>query len=105
MRNLKVMAALNRFGLGGVEFLLFTEDAMGRRCVAEACSFREVDESHVPTPSFTLDRTAAQALMDQLWDCGLRPTEGTGSAGAMAAVQAHLKDMRALAGKALGVSL
>lgn len=38
----------------------------------------------------------AQALMDSLWDCGLRPSEGTGSAGSLAATQRHLEDMRSL---------
>ena len=35
-------------------------------------------------------------LMDDLWQCGLRPSEGTGSAGALAATQKHLDDMRKL---------
>jgi len=47
-------------------------------------------------PSFTLDYSDAQALMDDLWNCGLRPSEGTGSAGALAATQKHLEDMRKL---------
>lgn len=38
----------------------------------------------------------AQALMDDLWKCGLRPTEGAGSAGALAATVKHLEDMRTL---------
>ena len=45
-------------------------------------------------PTFSLDNDKAQTLMDRLWDCGLRPSEGTGSAGAMAAVQQHLKDLQ-----------
>jgi len=47
-------------------------------------------------PSFTLDIDDAQTLMDDLWHCGLRPTDGAGSAGAMAATQKHLDDMRDL---------
>jgi hypothetical protein len=39
--------------------------------------------------------------MDSLWSCGLRPSEGTGSAGALAATQAHLKDMQTLTFKLL----
>lgn len=38
----------------------------------------------------------AQSLMDELWQCGIRPSEGTGSAGALAATQKHLEDMRKL---------
>jgi len=47
-------------------------------------------------PMCRLDPTAAQSLMDELWECGLRPSEGTGSAGALAATQKHLEDMRKL---------
>lgn len=39
----------------------------------------------------------AQRLMDELWDCGLRPSEGTGSAGSLAATERHLKDMQTIA--------
>lgn len=46
----------------------------------------------------------AQSLMDQLWDCGLRPTEGTGSAGALAAVERHLADMKIIAFHALKIA-
>lgn len=54
------------------------------------------DGTREPVPFMDLDTTTAQALMDELWQCGLRPTEGTGSAGAMAAVQAHLADLQKL---------
>ena len=47
-------------------------------------------------PTGNLTPEDAQLLMDDLWNCGLRPTEGTGSAGAMAATQNHLKDLQKL---------
>ena len=43
--------------------------------------------------------------MDDLWAAGLRPTEGQGSAGALAARQQHLTDMRTLAFHVLKVKL
>lgn len=43
-----------------------------------------------------LNRIAAQDLIDQLWQAGLRPTEGSGSAGSLAATERHLEDMRTL---------
>lgn len=49
-----------------------------------------------PQPTFSIERREAQALMDELWQCGLRPSEGTGSAGAFAAQGKHLQDMRQL---------
>jgi hypothetical protein len=55
------------------------------------------DQSLPYRPLFTLDPTEAQALMDQLWQCGLRPSEGSGSAGSLAATERHPEDMRKLA--------
>ena len=52
------------------------------------------DQTSYIEPAIRLDDTAAQMLMDQLWKCGLRPSEGSGSAGALAATQKHLEDMR-----------
>jgi hypothetical protein len=75
----------------------------GSRAVflAKPIQFEEqpVDENvalspHEPAVSLTPEQ--AQRLMDELWHVGLRPTEGTGSAGQLAAVQKHLDDMRAL---------
>lgn len=47
-------------------------------------------------PMLHLSIHEAQQLVDELWQCGLRPSEGSGSAGAMAATQKHLEDMRTL---------
>ncbi|PZP97528.1 MAG: hypothetical protein DI587_17165 [Variovorax paradoxus] len=48
-------------------------------------------------PTIELGPTDAQLLMDELWRAGLRPTEGTGSAGSLAATERHLKDMQRIA--------
>lgn len=54
-------------------------------------------EGHIePRAMLSLPVEQAQYLMDALWDCGLRPSEGSGSAGALAATQRHLEDMRSL---------
>lgn len=55
-----------------------------------------LDASLTLAPTMMLAPDAAQELMDELWQCGFRPTEGTGSAGSLAATQRHLEDMRAL---------
>ena len=52
---------------------------------------------HAGEPCFRLKSSEAQRLMDELWNCGLRPSEGTGSAGSLAATERHLKDMQAIA--------
>jgi hypothetical protein len=56
-------------------------------------------------PLLNLDKSAGQVLMDDLWKAGLRPTEGAGSAGSLAATQAHLGDMRKIVAAKLGVEL
>ncbi len=59
-------------------------------------TIEKATEGEIIRPFIVLQFHQAQTLMDSLWDCGLRPSEGSGSAGAMAAVQEHLKDMRRL---------
>ncbi len=48
-------------------------------------------------PFMSLSQTEAQLLMDELWHVGIRPSEGTGSAGSLAATERHLKDMQQIA--------
>ena len=43
-----------------------------------------------------LDNKEAQLLMDDLWHCGVRPSDGTGSTGQLKATEFHLEDMRQL---------
>jgi hypothetical protein len=61
----------------------------------------EVDKGKELDNVLSIDEVAAQALMDSLWECGLRPTEGTGSAGSLKATQNHLGDMQKLSWKLL----
>ena len=62
---------------------------------------KAADEGTCIEPFMRLNVDEAQNLIDTLWDCGLRPSEGTGSAGAFAATQAHLSDMRIITNAAL----
>jgi len=47
-------------------------------------------------PVFTLTQEEAQTLANALWEAGIRPTGGHGSAGEREAMQRHLDDMRKL---------
>jgi len=76
----------------GVEFLAKCDGAYGRPLTMDT----PVNKGISVEPTFSLSMEAAQILMDDLWNAGLRPTEGTGSAGALAATQRHLNDMRAI---------
>ncbi len=75
----------------GVEFLLRQGDA-----VATNVTFTDVGPGEYVAPLFTAPVGTAQTLMDDLWAAGLRPTEGTGSAGSLRATENHLKDMQRL---------
>jgi hypothetical protein len=35
--------------------------------------------------------------MDELWTCGVRPTEASGAAGILEATERHLEDMKKIA--------
>lgn len=48
-------------------------------------------------PCATLNEAEGQVLMDSLWDAGIRPAAGHGSAGERAAMEKHLDDMRRIA--------
>jgi hypothetical protein len=60
---------------------------------------QEVVDPGAMWPKFMpLDSADAQALMNALWDAGLRPANGESSMAHVDAMKAHLEDMRALAG-------
>ena len=58
--------------------------------------YKKIDAGEVPPWFLRIGELEAQALMDRLWMAGFCPTEGSGSAGALAATQNHLEDMRCL---------
>lgn len=45
-------------------------------------------------PTFSLSLTSAQILMDDLWNCGLRPTEARDGNEVIAGLKAHLADVQ-----------
>lgn len=73
--------------------------------IAEPITMSRMPPGTLTHPMFTMENQAAQSLMDQLWSCGLRPSEGTGSAGSLAATQHHLADMRKIVAKKIGVEI
>lgn len=83
---------------GGIEVLLYSPKDGKRygRIVTNFIVTDDVPDGAVIEPSFRMDTADAQSLMDELWQCGIRPSSGAGSAGQLAATQAHLEDMRRL---------
>lgn len=101
---LKIRARRRDLCAGADRINLFvTQKIQGEVWQARPLEFIAVPDSRCLEPIIDLDATVAQQLMDDLWECGLRPSEGTGSAGAFAAVQNHLRDMRRIAFSGLGI--
>ena len=65
---------------------------------------RESEGQDIP-PAMLLDDADAQSLTDALWEAGVRPTNGAGSVGQLAATEAHLKDMQAIVRHALKMTV
>lgn len=72
-------------------------------------TLKEQEEGSLIEPILTLSgidqqlNNTAQVLMDDLWDCGIRPTEGHGSVGQLKATEEHLADMKKIAFKQLKI--
>ena len=75
----------------------------GKRYTVKVIETEEVEQGRPIQPFTSIDHKAAQVLMDDLWSCGIRPTEGRGSAGALTATEKHLNDMRKIAFKQIGI--
>ena len=79
-----------------VEILICTPRTPGSPPKVASLTWKVQDEFQTAEPTARLNYDDAQILMDDLWRAGLRPSEGTGSAGAFAAQARHLEDMRTL---------
>lgn len=83
----------------GIEFFASARQPMSKTMqvvVGLEIEERDTDDASIQGASFLLGNSEAQVLMDDLWQSGLRPAEGTGSAGALSAVGRHLEDYRKL---------
>ena len=66
------------------------------RGYVQELKFVKIPEHEMVQESGMMTKEDAQVLMDDLWHCGIRPTEGSGSAGSLKATEYHLEDMRKL---------
>ena len=82
------------FGHDTFHLYLFARYPDGRIAIPEASlSMRIMEREAAPTrsePILTTGQDALQTLMDELWHLGIRPTEGHGSTGQLAATEKHL---------------
>lgn len=83
--------------MGNVELLVIDRSNEGVIRYGRNIPFDSVEPGEASEPTLAIPFEAAQQLMDDLWICGLRPSEGAGSAGSLRATQDHLADMRKIA--------
>jgi len=89
----------------GVQVLILNEDSNGNQFVGKYVFEKVEPGSSFEHESISVRPTEAQLLMDELWNCGIRPSEGSGSAGSLKKTEDHLKDMRKIVSKQLGIEL
>ena len=94
MKNLEVrlIESFSRSGLG--LYLLKNED--GKRYNANEVRFEVCEEGNIIAPVSSIDKSAAQVLMDDLWNVGIRPTITGVTTGQLKATEKHLQDMRCI---------
>jgi hypothetical protein len=77
--------------------MFFDKTSQGKGAWALPLVFEVKELGYEVDPTVRLTNETAQELMDELWRAGLRPSEGSGSAGSLRATERHLEDMRKLA--------
>lgn len=91
----EILAQLKAWGRG-VELLIIQHTDYGAFVTPPPPDSVKAEDGVIPEPTLVITNQEAQQLMDELWRCGFRPTEGSGSAGSLAATERHLKDMQTI---------
>lgn len=110
MNNLKFHISRNSIFETSLGLHFWGRTGDGKLILAEPILFKVQEDLSATVgmyrpPELPMTIEQAQQLMDELWHVGLRPSEGTGSAGSLAATQKHLSDMRSIVEKTLNVAL
>lgn len=95
-------------GTYGVDLVVCSRHLDTPTAYATAITMQAVAMHDAPPdaePLLRLEQHEAQGLMDELWRAGIRPTNGAGSTGQLAATEKHLADMRALTDKLLDAAI
>ena len=99
-----IRASKSRYNISGDNIELFCfQSGDGGYYTAQPLSLKQTSQVVEALPFCTISKNEAQVLMDDLWQTGLRPSEGTGSAGSLKATQQHLADMKKILFHKLGI--
>jgi hypothetical protein len=101
MDRIKIMAVLG-LANGLVELYVTREPYVAHaeknvREILASTGWKEVEAGDYTSPSYLMERDAAQELANALWSAGFRPEQSKQSQGAYDAQGQHLADMRAIA--------
>jgi hypothetical protein len=90
--------AENRRYIDGIAIHLYEKRPDGSISILSNLIFETygLNEAIPGNSEIVLPTETAQELMDSLWQCGLRPSEGSGSAGSLRATENHLKDLQSI---------
>ena len=110
MKELHIRASRDRtFDEIGVS--IFEHDKINGKIYQGEIEFKEVPDGeriettlYISKDYLRRNNNVIQVLMDDLWQCGIRPSEGQGSAGQLKAVENHLSDMRKITFKKLEIN-
>lgn len=79
----------------GFEFRILDREAMSFVSSLNLANVEKGEGVEIPS-LFNLTKDNLISLMDQLWNLGIRPSNGSGDANAFEALKYHLEDMRKL---------
>lgn len=95
MNEMKISAQLTPWS-DSIELRIGIRHGNGKFGVFQAPVVQFIEDGDVIEPFMHMSISDAQTLMNQLWHCGVRPSDGTGSTGQLAATERHLADMQRL---------
>lgn len=85
-----------------MQFVQYTDAPDSRVYWMGGDKMQRVERGHLTPPDAIHTLVAPQELMDELWRLGYRPAESVGTAGHVAALQAHIKFAEGVTGALLG---
>ena len=98
------ISAIRRPEWRKIEVAIVDVSTSGKVSVASQITFTEVEEGAYLSNGSTLslDFDAATRLMDDLWGCGVRPTDQRDRSGEVGAMKEHIVDLRKVLDRYLG---
>jgi hypothetical protein len=104
---IEVLAERPMYGQN-VRLLFMVRNRDGEAWMGQPMTWRKLGDAEVLVSgeeTATLRPKEAQLLMDELWRCGVRPSNGAGNTGELQATQKHLDDMRKMNERLLDYTL